>query len=179
MTTTLTERLDEAIDGPDPVPSGEGHAWSIDDLGSADWAMRKLAKVEGEIAAAEALVADRVADLNEWLEGERARLETQRENWTSLLGNFHRAQLEDDADRKTIRLPSGTLVARKQPDRVDIPNPAMVLDWALQGQHDEYVRVKEELDRSAVKQAVLKDGEVIPGVSPVPGEVKFSAEVMS
>jgi phage host-nuclease inhibitor protein Gam len=171
------ERLEEVLDGsgtPDAV-LGE-HAWIIEDAGQADWAGRKLAKANRAIAEVEQLAKQQIDAINAWKHDEMVRLEKERENWLAKLADYHRARLAEDDHVKTIRLPHVTLTARKKQDGVDIPDPLGVLE-VLKKDFPFYVRTKviEEIDRKAVKEAVLKSGEIIPGVYVAPGEVEFSA----
>jgi len=48
-----------------------------------------------------------------------------------------------------------------------------MLKWAKTEAPD-YVRVRVDLHHSAIKSAVLKSGEIIPGVSATVGEVRYA-----
>lgn len=168
---SIAERLEASMDEASPV---EMEHWKVADAGGADWALRKLAKARAELAEVEAVAEKQFAIINRFVTTETERLTPEIENWETRLALWQRELLDGDDRRKTIRLPHGTLTARKLPDGVEIADPAAVLTWA-RAEAPFYVRVKEELDRSAVKQAVLKGGEIIPGVTAVPGEIRFSA----
>lgn len=174
---SLAERLDDYLAPESEVDEGN---WEITGVGSADWALRKLAKVEAEDAEVRELAESQIAAIEAWREAEQNRLDTRRQNWETLLAKWHRQRLAEDPDGpKSIRLPHGVLHSRKQPDNVEIPNPKAVLEWA-KGAGMSYLRVipvHYELDRSAIKDAVLKSGEIIPGVVPVVGEVRYSVDM--
>lgn len=118
--------------------------------------------------------------LDDWLGREKERHST---DWIDQqLEAFHRARLADDPRAKTINLPSGQLVARQGQPVWDI-NPDMFLPWASSHAPD-LVRTKVEVDRPAVKKALVvegpnaisPDGEVVPGIVVEPAEVRFSVK---
>lgn len=171
---SITERLDEILDEP-YVPQQSEH-WKIEDKGGANWALRKVAKIDGKIAEISDYVAEKKAKLDALLESECGQLQRDREYFTSHLADYHRMVLAEDEKAKTIKLDDGALVSRKQPDGVDIPDPEAVMAWARENA-PAYIRYPlppaPQLERNAIKEAVLKGGEIIPGVTAVTGEVKF------
>lgn len=171
---SIADRMEEALDAIE-APEVSEH-WRVEDAGGADWALRKLRKARRELADVDRLVTDRIAALQAFRDSEHDRIEPEVENWETRLELWHRSLLEADDSRKTVRLPSGTLTARKLPDGVEIDDPVALLDWALEHEPNRFVVVKESLDRAAVKAAVLKAGEIVPGVTPVTGTVRFSVD---
>jgi len=119
------------------------------------------------------LAEQQIAAIEAWRGAEHGRLGTQREHWEALLGQYHRQRLEEDEKAKTIRLPHGTLTARKLPDGIVIEDEDALLKWARTEAPD-YVRTRVDLNHSAIKSAVLKSGEIIPGVSATVGEVRYA-----
>ena len=173
--STPAERLYDHLDHPDGWKEQATEHWRVTDLGSADWVMRKVAKIDQERAAIDDLASQQIETIKAWWTEELERLERTRTHWEWLLADFHSRQLlEDPKHSKTIALPHGKLISRKQPDNIEIAEPSDVLLWAL-GQANNMVRYPEpELNRSALKEAVLKGGEIIPGVEIVEGEVRYS-----
>jgi phage host-nuclease inhibitor protein Gam len=170
------DRPQSVESGSNLTPGGDGGSdqWRVQTLGAADWVMRKVAKLDRESAAISDTAADEIDTMTKWRDSELARIAPQREHWTWLLADFHEKQLAEDPNAKTIKLAHGALVARKQPDNIEIENVKTALAWAL-ACNDDYVRFPEpELNRSAIKAAVLKNGEIIPGVEVVEGQVKYS-----
>jgi len=170
---SLAERLDDALDLDVPFDEAMPGHWQITDPGSADWALRKLGKVDAEAHQVSELAEQQIAAIEAWRGAEHGRLGTQREHWEALLGHYHRLRLEEDEKAKTIRLPHGTLTARKLPDGIVIEDEDALLKWAKTEAPD-YVRVREDLNHSAIKAAVLKSGEILPGVSATVGDVRFT-----
>ena len=172
---SLADRMDDALDEDFSVEHDPDRRWVVLTSGEADWALRKLRRIESEITEACELVNAQKAKLDEFLRREMERLEPQAEHWKTLLSEWHRQKLMADDKAKTLHLPAGTLTARKAPDGIRITDEDALLAL-LQEQAPEYVRTKvsTEVDRAAVKAAVLKDGEIIEFVEVVPGEVRFS-----
>lgn len=168
------ERLKGELDYPEGWYERENDQWRVQTLGAADWCMRKVAKLDRESTAIADAASEEIDTIIRWRDAEFARIAPQREHWTWLLADFHEKQLAEDPKVKTIKLAHGALVARKQPDNVDIPDPDALIHWALEYGDPGFVRVKKELDRAKVKDAVLKNGEILPGVEVVVGTVKYS-----
>jgi hypothetical protein len=174
---TITERLNDVLNNTGaPKAVLEDRPWQITEAGEAEWVLRKRAVVVAEIAQVDALVDEQVRVLEEFREREHARLLPSLNNWDTLLAKYHRQKLAEDGEAKTLHFPHGTLTARKLPDNVEIADEVALLDWALEHE-PRFVRVKESLDRSAIKDAVLKSGEIVPGVKPTEGEVRFAVDI--
>lgn len=152
---------------------------------AAERMVRAIARHRRRVAAAEALAVARIAEVEEWVVRQRQLHSTE---WLEeQLAAYHEARLLDDPRAKTISLPSGALKARKTPDQWNVEDPAAVLSWA-QEVRPELVRTKLELDRNELKRRLTptgdgaavdpESGEVAPGVSVAPGEVRFSVEIV-
>lgn len=169
----FAKHMDESLQ-PEGIAAVEN--FRINDDVAADWALRKLAVIEKRMTDARALGNEEIRRVAEWLEEERERYERDRAWFVKQLEDYQRRVLAEDKRRKTIALPAGTLQARKKPDNVEIENDDAFVEWAAKERTD-LVRTKHEIDKPAVKQAVLKDGEVLPGVKRVEGEVSYRQEV--
>jgi phage host-nuclease inhibitor protein Gam len=176
-TRDLSERLDDAIGEALGAPETSDRPWAVEDAGGAEWALRKLRKAETELAGVDELAEKQIAAIEAWRDSEHERLRPELAHWPALLAVYHRDRLKEDPDAKTIRFDAGTLTARKLPDGIVIEDETALLDWALEHEPSRFVRVKESLNKEAVKEAVLKAGEVVPGVTPVEGEVRFAVKV--
>jgi hypothetical protein len=168
-----------------PVPEG----FAVVDEGSAEWALRKLARARREYAEA-VIVADAQRSLiDRFLETKRKKLDHDESFFGPLLESYHRRCLEDDPKAKTLPLPSGTLKARKQPDEWTFTED--FIEWA-KANRPALVRIKEEPEKAAAKKLlgrVLFDdgsvvvvdaetGEEVPGVGWHEGDVKYSQETL-
>lgn len=168
------DHMDESLQ-PESL-AREKEAFRIDNDGAADWALRKLAVIEKRMKDADALADQEIQRVTEWLKAEQDRYENDRAWFVEQLEAYHRSVLAEDARRKTINLPAGALVSRKAPDGIEIEDDEALLAWALDSKRDDLVRVKREIAKSAVKHAVLKDGEVLPHVTRVEGAVSFNVK---
>ncbi len=188
----VEESILAALDEVDVPPTEDGR-WRVGDKAQADWALRKLARARQrhaeviaisrrQIDKINAAVAPHITRIMEWREEELTKLDREVGNWEALLGEFHRTLLGEDDHEKTVDLPHGTLVARKQPDTWETDDEAL-LAWA-EANGVEIIRRKVEVDRPAMKKVlsvattgeVVWGGEMVPGVQVTPGEVKFSVE---
>ena len=85
-----------------------------------------------------------------------------------------------ETNRKTIKLPNGTLSIRKQPPKY-IYNDEEVLSFLKENNINNYIRVKEEVNKKDLKKAakitnnnqMMIDGKEVPGVVVVPQDDKF------
>ena len=85
-----------------------------------------------------------------------------------------------ETNRKTIKLPNGTLSIRKQPPKY-IYSDEQVLSFLKENNLNDYIRVKEEVNKKDLKKAtqinnnnqMIIDGKEVPGVVVVPQDDKF------
>ena len=85
-----------------------------------------------------------------------------------------------ETNKKTIKLPNGTLSIRKQPPKY-IYNDEEVLSFLKENNLNDYIRVKEEVNKKDLKKAakitnnnqMMIDGKEVPGVVVVPQDDKF------
>lgn len=175
--SALEQDLDEFGESPDfgadPEPPRDAE--------QANWRLRRLAKVRAEMAEVERVAQADIDRAEAW---KAARLESLRADerwWAEGLEMWHRAVLSDDPSRKTISLPCGTLVARKQQPVWEFDDEAF-LAWAVE-HAPELVRVPEpkpQVNKVEAKKVlvpvdplgegcgthvVTAEGEVVPGVT--------------
>lgn len=182
---TLAEHIESAL-APPGAEGEERQRFVIDGPKTADWACRKLARLRGQMAANEDLADEERRRIDEWLGAENAKLQRDASFFEGLLCEWHRTVLDTEPDRKTVALPAGKLVARKQPARWTFDEDAFIL-WAVRSGHDELVRrPAPEVDRAEAKRlfkvldGIVVDpasGEAPQGVTVEPGDVRYSVEV--
>lgn len=172
--SALEERLLEEMQPPIEVTEDD-ERFVIDNDHAADWALRKIAQKQRQIEANRQLAEDEIARITAWLEEVTTPLAGQADHLEALLVEYHRKLLAEDDKRKTVKLPGGNLVARKRPDNVEITDEEAFIEWAEAERHN-LLHIKTSPDRNAIKEAVLKDGEVIPHVTPVKGDIQYRIE---
>jgi phage host-nuclease inhibitor protein Gam len=173
--SALEEHLLDALE-PETQGTDEQKSFVIDDNGAADWALRKIAQKQRLIAENEELAEREIARIREWLTDANGPLQNEIANLELLLTDYHRRLLAEDDRRKTVKLPAGNLKARKLPDNVEVTDEDAFIEWAEAERHT-LLRITTAPDKNAIKQAVLKDGEVIPHVAAVKGDLKFSIDI--
>lgn len=176
------ENLEAIIGDPNVEPErreqAEAQRFRVTDMRRATWAMGRLRAALEQIGEIEGTAAEQRRLIDAWAERETGLLRRRAEYFEGLLTEWHAAVLAEDPNRKTVRLPGGELKARKAPDGVEIESTEQFIAWALTAR-PEFVRVKttQAVAFAEVKQAALKDGEALPGVTVVRGQVNHSVTV--
>ena len=177
--------IDPATDAP-PV---------IDDIATADRALRRLSETETQMRRVEALAADEIRRVERWKAERLEILERDHRFWAGTLEAWHRAIVERGGAR-TQRLPNGTLRLRQTPPKVVPATKEPGEDAPV-----EFVRVRREWAKSevpkrtkpgrevevdpadappegwTVHEAVTADGEIVPNITYwVPSEPSFSVQ---
>lgn len=182
---SLAEHIDAAFAPPEADDEEGRQRFVIDGPKTAEWALRKLGRLRGRMAANDDLANEERRRIDEWLANENAKLQRDASFFEGLLREWQEAVLETE-DRKTISLPAGTLRARRLPDRWTFDGDAF-LAWAVRAGRDDLIRTPApEVDRPKVKQSLVVEhgivvdpatGETVDGVTVEPGDVRYSVEV--
>lgn len=110
----------------------------------------KAAKLKAKLAALQAKHEEEAAADNSEIRRLQAEIAAYAER--------HRATLTDSGKSKTVKIGNGCLKWRKQPDKVDVTgDPAAILAALKRRKLTRFIRVKEELD----KTAILKEADAI------------------
>jgi len=156
---------------------------ALGDIAHVERLLRGVAWRRRKIEQARHLVGTERQRLTDWLSEQEHRYDPAFH--LAVLEQYHRARLARDPKAKTISLPSGSLVARKLPDRWEFDDDAF-LAWA-QDHRTDLVRMRDpEVDKPAAKKAlrVLDDGQIIdgasgefvPAVTVTPGDISFAVK---
>ena len=86
----------------------------------------------------------------------------------------------NETNRKTIKLPNGTLSIRKQPPKY-IYSDEEILNFLKENNLNNYIRTKEEVNKKDLKKAakitnnnqMVINGKEVPGIIVVPQDDKF------
>lgn len=168
-------QLEEHLIETDPDELAPAVPFVILDEGQAIRSLRVLAKNRREIAHNEQLARDEIERIAAWVDEVNAPLLADVARQEGYLTEWHQAQLTLDPTKKTIKLPTGTLSARKGQDKVDVDEPLFIA-WAETAERDDFLRTKVSIDVNAVKEAVYKDGEILPHVTKVEGSIGYSVK---
>lgn len=127
--------LSGAVDAAGFDPTDErlpdrARAWSVTDVGSAEWAMRKLAEVRARVAAANVQADTWIDQIAEWNRAVTAADQASSRFFEYHLERYALDRREDDGT-KTVKLPSGQIATRAgQPAQAVVDDPDVVLVWA-------------------------------------------------
>lgn len=163
----------------------ERERYQIEDINQANWALRKIAAAKAAIKEREELARAEIERINKWLESETEELQRDIDFFTGLLEEYHREQLAKDSKAKTIKLPYGVLKMRKQQPQYQRDDVA-IKEWAAKNRPDVLVPQEPKLDWAALKKSLQitggqaidpETGEVVPGITVIEREPKFSVEV--
>lgn len=123
---------DEPLDEPTvwTMTTGVAPAWTgrIEDVGAAEWAMRKVRSAEQALARIDAQAIAWRAEVEEWREAERRPHEGTRERMSSMLEDWALREREAGGGM-THRLPSGVVRTRQAPARVEVTDHDAALRW--------------------------------------------------
>jgi hypothetical protein len=172
--------IDPSVFEPEEFADDDEHRerFRIDGPNTASWALRKLAQARGRIEENDGLADMEKQRVDDWRADANKPHERDVEYFESILRNWHEEQLDADPKRKTVSLPGGKLVAAKNPDSLNIEND-LFMPWAIENK-PEWVREKTtfEPEKAAIKKAggvVAETGEIAPGVSVIPGDLRWKA----
>lgn len=154
-------------------------AWQVQDKHGAEWAIRKIAAAQLRINDVRKLAESERARLAHWEALSTQTDQTNIELLTGKLTAWHARILEADAERKTIKLPHGTLSARKKAAGWEFDD-AVYVPWALVNAPETIKRPEPCIDKTVAKKAVQAlleaTGEVPPGATPIKATVGFTVK---
>lgn len=153
----MVAQLDD-YKNPIPEETEERERWKINDLGGANWCLRKLRAIRTEQAEARAMVKaemDRLIEYQEQID----RAANDKAAWfESRLCEWHLEQIEADPKKKTIKLPLGTLKIRAQQPEYKRDDIALV-EWLKANSLDGLVKVEEKPNWAELKKSIEVKGE--------------------
>lgn len=161
----------------------EKQTWEISDLGSADWALRKISALKDqntEIKKFADLERERIAN---WEQKETIS-NSDRITFFEMKLAEYLGKLRVDDPKARIKTPHGSVGTRKIPDKWEYA-PDAVDELKALGM-SELLRVKTEIDKAEFKKSVqvledgrivTTDGEVIESVRIVPQGEKLNVKV--
>jgi phage host-nuclease inhibitor protein Gam len=157
-----------AADGDVPT-TGQ---FTVDTPSKASWAIATILEADERISRREALVDEYKARLDAWLD----TASSQDSNTISYLSFLLEPYVKDEVSKlhksKTLSLPTGTASLRKLPDRLDITDNAAAIGYC-EKEHPEAVIIKKELNKTILKDLILKQAEPVPGVETELGSEKL------
>lgn len=145
----------------------EKQGWAINNLESVNWALRKIAALNKQINENEQLAKEEKYRIEQWEQRENSSHKQSVEFFEQKISEYHSKLLADDPKAK-IKTPYGQVSSRKVSAKIDYGDNTIneLKELGL----DEYVRVKEEVNKADLKKVltitddlkvVTEDGEVL------------------
>jgi hypothetical protein len=140
--------------------------WHIGDDRSAEWAMRMLVQIELKRSEVREQASRWMQEIVDWLERQDRSLARGVNYFDGQLRTYALARRAIDEDAKTLRLPSGDVNTTKTRPRLEITDGDALLGFLKAANRTELIRTKEEVQVSALKDAVkIEHGPALFSVS--------------
>lgn len=154
--------------------AGDVESCRVDEVDEHRALLEKFARINARYEAEETRVKDQLKAYLSEINAKRLRL------W-SVLGPGAEAvakQLLAGQKTKSIKLAFGTAGFRTTPQKFEVEDEAAVIAWAEEKGFFEMVKIKKELSKSAMNEAIKNadggtGGELPPSVKLVPAHEKF------
>jgi phage host-nuclease inhibitor protein Gam len=140
----------------------------VDSDEKANWVLRKIASLEQKKQENTDLAKAEIEKINAWLEMVNGELDRDLEYFKNLLAEYAKAKREQDPKFKSLKLPNGKFGFRKQQPKWQY-DEAKLLEYLKRNGMAEFIRMKEEPDKAALKKKLTVSGGV--AVDPETGEV--------
>jgi hypothetical protein len=141
----------------------------INDPSRASWAIARILEAQARMAERESLAGIYKARIEQWLATANQADESSATYLSFLLEPYVKDEVSKLHKSRTLSLPTGTASLRKLPDRLEITDNAVALAYC-ETEHPEAVVIRKELDKSALKDLILRQAEPVPGVEAGVGE---------
>lgn len=182
-------------DGLSVLVEGRG-PWSVTDLGSAEWAMHRIAELDYQAEEIRAQAKAWRARYDQWEERELKPVESSKAYFAGHLIDYARQRMEAEPKLRHIDLPSGRIQARTVGPRAKVADESAVIafvkDWAAEmGEPiEDLLRLRVDVPAATLKRIVdqraLKDlsvavtpnGDYVPGVEVIEGQTTFTFTVL-
>jgi phage host-nuclease inhibitor protein Gam len=155
MTDSLQENLTET-----PEDFHE-EAWRIDGFETANWAMRKLKAAQERLDAINRQALDEAAKISDWANRVSAGPLRDKTYFENALAHYLLELRRADENTKSLVLIDGEVNSRSVPAKAVVSDADVFKKWASDNGHPEFIRIKSEVDLSALKDAVRFDGDLV------------------
>ena len=140
--------------------------FEVSDLQAATWCFRKLRAVEEKIEEVTSVATVEIDRITEWLKGEVESLESDKAYFEGLLNEYYVKERAKDRKFK-LSTPYGRVTSRKIKKWT---YDEEVVKAYVKDEELPFIRIKEELDKAAIKKAFkdgvnIQTGEYIPGIT--------------
>lgn len=155
----------------------EHESFKVTDLSTATWAMRKIAAHKQKIAEIDCVAQEQIDQVKQWQTKESESHTSAIEYLESLLIAFYQ---EERANNPKAKVSTQYGAVKSRTAKKWNYDEQSVIDWA-KANGKPFVRVKESLDKTALKKAFpvgvdAETGEVIPGIE-IEEQTTYKVEV--
>lgn len=172
----MIEKIEQEFEVLGDVPAEPGR-FQITTRDQAAWALRKMAKFKAEQVEIHHTAHVEYQRIQDWENAEVGKLQRSLDFFTFLLESFFLSQRTDDPALKHIKLPHGTIQARKQQPEYEYIEER-ILPWAKEIL-PEAVVVKETTNKNTVKTWMKENPDKnVPGVTVTERPEKIYVEVV-
>jgi len=143
----------------------EREGFKIDNINSANWALRKMQAIKTKEKEINLLMNEEITRIKNWANSEIKSLERSTSFFEGLLMEYYLEQKKLDPKFK-ISTPYGKVSSRKQQPKWIYDNEKTI-ESLKENNIKEFIKVKEELDKSSLKKEVqiltnvfMENGEI-------------------
>lgn len=164
--------LDEymVIDGAPERFVENDRTFSVNNDDEALWLMRQLAHRQRRIDEVMRQATIERERIDRWV---AANTESNKRNvalFDEMLGAYLlRCRFDESDGRKSMSFPDGKVSSRETPDTIDVEDLDAFVVWAEENGHENWIRVKKEADKKALKDAVDFSESIV--LDPITGEI--------
>ena len=177
----MTDELQTHLEG-EPV---DYSAFTIENLESANRAMRKLANAQARIEAKRELALKEAAKISDWFNtSTKSDADTVRFFEESLKSYMMKVRAE--TGEKSISLPDGEVSSRTINAKAEVVDKDLFLKWCENNERGQWVRVTLSPDLSALKGEVefsgdlcidTLTGEIVEGLVAIEADIAVSVKL--
>jgi len=144
----------------------------IENLEQASWVFRKISVLKKRQEEIRELAEKEIERIRNWQEAETNKYQRSIEFFESLLQEYIFKERQKDPKFKTVSTPYGKATLRKMPPKWNYDDEKL-LTFLKQSGKQQFIRVKEEVNKAELKKvvkvvgdvAVDENGEVIEGIT--------------
>lgn len=176
---------EDDIDIEEVDPVTEKPKFIIDNLGKANWALKKIAALRSDLNKVNDLANVEIEKIKAWQTKEKTRINYEIMSFETRLRPFAEAVVAGQK-KKSVNCPNGVFGFRAKAEDFEVLNEAKLLE-DLQKECPEYIRVKQEVAWSELKKAlnlivdeetgaqtiITTAGQIIDNVRYVPAQTTF------
>lgn len=172
----------DILDALTPDMPAEREAFTADTLDKADWAARKAAAIQADLAQKEQAAKLQIQRIQAWLDNERTKAADDANFFEGHAVNYLLQVRQSELDKgtkpdkltKTIKLPGGAeLRARQLPDKFNVDDENAAIKWA-EANESPILVIKKTISKTEVARTVKTTGEMPDGITIEPGHIKIS-----